>query len=261
MGVLVQVCQQVRYLTIPELNAEFKKIRNFDPTRVQTEAEDKGRPQERPSKVVFFLLDNSVSMKANDVDVRQPTLTRFEACKQCIIRILRENVAATDLVSVVCFGHGVQGVIPATPKGDGRQLEAAIQTCQIDTMAGTVLFEAVSQCVQTLCFSQGVAPDHFSRWLVCLTDGDDVGSSKDNQFVTNQLTQCAGRLNMITITVESKYAKLKPQTVQAVNSWAALISKAGCVGKYVPAEDASKIMESFNVVAQVLERETRGSIE
>merc|ERR1712232_333691 len=109
--------------------------------------------------------------------------------------------------------------------------------------------------------SQGGAPDHFSRWLVCLTDGDDVGSSKDNQFVTNQLTQCAGRLNMITITVESKYAKLKPQTVQAVTSWAALISKAGCVGKYVPAEDASKIMESFNVVAQVLERETRGSIE
>lgn len=61
---------------------------------------------------------------------------------------------------------------------------------QAQRLGGTCFFDAVLECLQQLGQASSAAPPDAPRWLVCLTDGDDLGSRRDNthgELVTRAL--------------------------------------------------------------------------
>merc|ERR1719433_1812939 len=221
--------------------------------RLRTAAARPGLP-----RVVIFCLDCSASMQSRDT--RTP-LSRFETCVACLQRILREQVRDCDLVGVVVFGSHVQTVVAPTPKGQGAaMLEARIAGLRPQSSGGTCFFDAVANCLQLLS-QPGRALSDCLPWLVCLTDGDDLGSRPQNsrgELVTQMLE--AGlppRLSMMTITVGS----LKAANVQIIDSWVAQVHMAGGLGKHLSEKDAATIARAFDVVAECLAVEVGGSTE
>jgi len=278
---LVDACQRFRWMSIQEVDTAFSRLPGLDPASITTEAQDLGRPVEpisgsrshfdrhalqhqrlgmRPftalPKVVVFCLDWSASMQSRDT--RTP-LSRFETCVACLQRILREQVRDCDLVGVVVFGSHVQTVVPPTLKGQGgAMLEARIAGLRPQSTGGTCFFDAVAQCLQLL--SQPRLTEALP-WLVCLTDGDDLGSRPQNargELVTKMLQ--AGvpmRLNMVMITVGA----LKASNVQIIDSWVERVHSAGGLGRHLPERDAATIAKAFEVVAECLAAEVGGAIE
>eukprot|EP00928_Gymnodinium_smaydae_P034972 TRINITY_DN2467_c0_g3_i1.p1 TRINITY_DN2467_c0_g3~~TRINITY_DN2467_c0_g3_i1.p1 ORF type:complete len:1653 (+),score=416.81 TRINITY_DN2467_c0_g3_i1:99-5057(+) len=219
-----------------------------------------GATASRPAapKVVFFCLDWSASMMSQDTGTR---LSRFETCVQCVLRILREQVRECDLVGVLGFGPGVQLVVPPTLKGKGgRQLEAAIAALRPQMAGGTCFFDAVAQCLHLLAQSPAI-PKGASRWLVTLTDGDDLGSQPQNargELVSQMLAATAPRhLNLVAVTV----GPLKAVNMQVINSWVQRVRSAGGVGRLLSEKDAATIARAFDVVAEYLAGDIGGVVE
>jgi len=280
---LVDACQKFRWMSVREVEEAFRRLPGFEPTSIPTESRDMGRPAEPPAanpgnarsdmnqsprrvflpagptppKVVIFCLDWSASMMSRDT--RTP-LTRFETCVACVRQILRSNVKDCDLVGVVCFGPSVSTVIHPTPKGQGlKMLEQRIAGLRPQSSGGTCFYDAVAQCLQL--FSQpGLKPA--ARWLVCLTDGDDLGSRPQNARgeVVNRMLETgttAANLNMVMITV----GKLQAANVQRIEGWAERIQKVGGVGRHLAVQDAAAISQAFDVVAECLAAEVGGATE
>lgn len=193
-------------------------------------------------------------------DTRTP-LSRFETCVACLQRILREQVRDCDLVGVVVFGSHVQTVVPPTLKGQGRaMLEARIAGLRPQLAGGTCFFDAVTQCLQLL--SQPLlTPAEALPWLVCLTDGDDLGSRPQNargELVTKMLQAgVPAHLNMVMITVGA----LNATNVQIIDSWVERVHAAGGLGRHLPERDAATIAKAFEVVAECLAVEVGGATE
>jgi len=276
---LVDVCQRLRWLSVRDIDEAFGRITTFDPKTVPTEARDLGKPEEpaqpypssSPSKAptsrlshgpsngasqqksVIFALDWSCSMLSQDAG---NGMTRFGTAVNCVQRLLRDQVRDTDNVSVVGFGSRVETVFKPTPKGDGRQLSQAIAKLRPDMAGGTCFFDAVANSLQML-----ENQPQSSRWLVCLTDGDDLGSRKENmagQIVTQMVSSGQVKnLNMVMITI----GRLKERQVQVISSWVSTVSRFGGVGKHVAEKDASLITKAFEVVAEVMAAEVGGNIE
>jgi len=271
--ILVDVCQRMRWMSVKEVNDAFGAIPGFDPKVIPTQAHDTGRPAElRPAlpapsvtdiathipKVVVFCLDWSASMKSRDTGTQQ---TRFEVCVASVKRILRHQVRENDLVGVVGFGPGVKIVCPPTVKGSsGGALESHLVGLQPMQSGGTSFFDAVLQCLQLLSTQELVHPQS-PRWLVCLTDGDDLGSRKENaggELVSLMLgSGTTPNLNMIMITV----GKLKAKNVSVIDGWVNQVCKGGGEGKHLSEKDAATITKAFNVVADFLAVEVGGATE
>lgn len=264
----------------------------MEPARVPTEAHDMGRPAEPPAvmatsrlsmggslqspkagfpqaevqsptvtvdvpKVVIFCLDWSASMMSRDT--RTP-MTRFELCVKSVRQLLQNQVRDSDLVGVVCFGPQVKVVVPPTPKGANIQgLEAKVAGLRPQTAGGTCFYDSVTQCLQLLGRAQ-VDPQA-SRWLICLTDGDDLGSQRENasgQLVSAAL-QAGGppNLNMIMITV----GPMRPANLHIIGSWVERVKKTGGHGQLIAQKDAAQISMAFQVVAECLAGEAGGATE
>eukprot|EP00928_Gymnodinium_smaydae_P063628 TRINITY_DN47149_c0_g1_i1.p1 TRINITY_DN47149_c0_g1~~TRINITY_DN47149_c0_g1_i1.p1 ORF type:complete len:1550 (+),score=417.94 TRINITY_DN47149_c0_g1_i1:130-4779(+) len=298
---LVDVCQRVRFMSVREIDQAFSVFPGVEPAGVPTEARDMGRPEEPavatvPStapgvstglrrlgphgsltlppgsapllagqgrgvggqKAVLFCLDRSASMQSNDTGNGS---TRFGTCVQCVLRLLRDQVGNDDFASVVCFGSNVECVVPPTKKGaGGKALENKIASLRPDMMGGTCFYDAVLMCLRTLAKPGLVAPGA-PKWLVTLTDGDDLGSRRENASgqLVNQMLQAggAGSINMVTITV----GRLKQQNLQVISSWAEQVKKLGGTGLHVSEKDASGIAMAFEVVAECLSAEVGGATE
>lgn len=279
---LVDACQKIRYMSVKEIDAAFARLPGFQPGRIVTEAHDMGRPEEPPvavaapgaggaraggagarsgqSKVVLFCLDRSCSMMSNDTGT---PLTRFAMCVKSVLKILQDHINDEDLVCVVCFASTVEMVVPPSKKGPNMEkLKAKIASIKPDWQGGTCFFDAMMQGLQLLS-KPGVAPPGASKWIVCLTDGDDLGSRRENnagQLVDGILSSGgAPGVNMVTITV----GKLKDKNLQVIDAWSAHVANAGCVGKHITQKNASAIAEAFEVVAEILEAagESGGAIE
>lgn len=280
---LVDVCQRLRWMSVREVDEAFARLPSVDPKEVPSEARDLGRPEAPPAggsallpvhvpgaavnvvsggggpKVVIFCLDWSASMKSNDTRTQY---NRFQTCVQCILRILRDQVRDTDLVGVVCFGPTVQTIIPPTPKGvGGRMLQTRIASLQPATAGGTCFYDAVLECLKMLGQPNLVPPEAL-RWLVCLTDGDDLGSSRPNQrgqLVSHMLGSgnAPAGLNMVMITVGA----LKSENVQVIQSWVKQVTSQGCQGVHLGDKDATGIAKAFEVVAEFLAAEVGGATE
>jgi len=293
---LVEACQRFKWMSVREVNEAFRRLPNFEPARVPSKAQDLGRPLERVGalrrcstadlhsrsvrslsrgassslgssytpvsspkgtpKVVVFCLDWSASMMSKDTGT---PMSRFELCLARVQRIMREQVSDCDLVGVVVFGPDVQIVFPPTAKGHGgKVLEMRIAGLRPQTTGGTRFFDAVAQCLQLLMQSP---PVEAKRWLICLTDGDDLGSHPQNargEVVGRMLSSGALRhLNMVVITV----GILKAINTQIVNSWAERVHAAGGVGKHLPERDAAAMDKAFDVVAECLAVEVDGAME
>eukprot|EP00929_Paragymnodinium_shiwhaense_P000642 TRINITY_DN10088_c0_g1_i3.p1 TRINITY_DN10088_c0_g1~~TRINITY_DN10088_c0_g1_i3.p1 ORF type:complete len:1644 (-),score=470.94 TRINITY_DN10088_c0_g1_i3:125-5056(-) len=273
---LVEACQRFRWLSVREVDDHFRQLPgSFDPSRVTTESRDMGRPAdagaigatrtdgvERVSKngggpkVVMFCLDWSCSMKSRDTGT---PMTRFETMMACFHRIMKEQILDQDLVGCVVFGPDVRIVFPPTPKGQGlRMMEAQMANLRPQNVGGTRFFDAVAQCLQLLQ-QQATAPDR--RWIVCLTDGDDLGSHPQNsqgQMVSQMLRDGHARnLNMVVVTVGA----LKALNVQIINSWTERIRAQGNFGRHLPERDAASIAKAFDVVAECLAVEVGGAVE
>lgn len=285
---LVDICQRYRWMSVREVNDAFTRIPGMDPSRVATEARDMGRPSEPPlagragtaaipgsvgmpgsasvplpgnpsvPKTVFFCLDWSASMMSRDT--RTP-LSRFEMCVKHVQRILHEQVSDRDLVGVVCFGPKVDIIVPPTMKSaGGRVLTSKIQALRPQTSGGTCFFDAVAACLQMM-HKPGLLPPDASRWLVCLTDGDDLGSRRENaqgQMVTHMLNSGASsHLNMVMITVGS----LRANNLKVIDNWCEQVSASGGLGRHVSEKDAAAIAKAFEVVAECLAAEVGGATE
>lgn len=194
-------------------------------------------------------------------DTRGP-LNRFETCVRAIQGILGEQVKDADLIGMVCFGPTVQTIIAPSPKGTaGRSLSQRLAVLRPQEAGGTCFFDAVHKCLGMLS-QRGIAPPGASRWLVCLTDGDDLGSSRGNtrgELVSRALLgrSIPAGLNMIMITVGS----LKPENVHVIQSWVKHVSSAGGKGLHLGDKDASGISKAFDVVAEYLAGEVGGATE
>merc|ERR1719359_697810 len=94
---------------------------------------------------------------------------------------------------------------------------------------GTRFFDATEHCLQLLR-QPGSAPAGAEKWLVSLTDGDDVGSQVRNshgELVTQMLTSSMpSDLNMLVITVGA----MKASNVQIIASWTERVAAAGGLG-------------------------------
>lgn len=274
---LVESCQRVRWMSVAEIDGAFGRLPGFDPQQIPTEAADLGRPEAPANgysqslgvgrsfaapvapKVIIFCLDWSCSMKSRDT--RGP-LNRFETCVRAIQGILSEQVKDADLVGIVCFGPTVQTIMAPSPKGTaGKSLSLRLASLKPQEAGGTCFFDAVLKCLNMLS-QRGIAPPGASRWLVCLTDGDDLGSSRGNtrgELVSRALLSgsFAAELNMIMITVGS----LKLENVHVIQSWVNHISSAGGKGLHLGDKDASGISKAFDVVAEYLAGEVGGATE
>jgi len=295
---LVEACQRYKWMCVHEIDEAFRRLPNFEPSRVPSQAQDLGRPLERVGslrrsntdlhsrsvrslsrgaggscsssytpvstkctpkglpKVVVFCLDWSASMMSKDTGTG---MSRFELCLARVQRIMREQVSDCDLVGVVVFGPDVQIVFPPTAKGHGgKVLEIRIAGLRPQTTGGTRFFDAVAQCLQLLMQSP---PPEAKRWLICLTDGDDLGSHPQNsrgEVVGRMLSSGALRhLNMVVITVGA----LKAINTQIVNSWAERVHATGGVGRHLPERDAAAMDKAFDVVEECLAVEVDGAME
>jgi len=287
---LVDVCQRFRWMSVREVDDAFRRISNsFDPARIPTEARDLGRPAEPPvqsvnrqvsrvggsileaglggpvgtvqvstaPKVVIFCLDWSASMMSRDT--RTP-LNRFETCVACVKKIMQDQVRDYDYVGVVCFGPKVDTIVPPSHMGtEGKMINGRISQLRPAQAGGTCFFDAVELCLKMLDHPGALPPDAL-RWLVCLTDGDDLGSRAENArggVVTRMLDAGISRLNMVMITVGA----LKSQNVQIIDHWIERVSATGGLAKHVSEKDASAISQAFDVVAECLAAEVGGATE
>jgi len=297
---LVDICQRLRWMSVPELDAAFGRIPGLCPGQVPTEARDLGRPVEPPStrgmasapgtrvsiagtcasiagtslaagsptqraggpsppKVVIFCLDWSLSMLSQDTGT---ALSRFATCVACVQRIMADQVLDHDLVGVVGFGASVETVVLPTPLGPGRErIHARVSGLQAQTLGGTCFFDAVAQCLQLLG-QPGLALPSSPRWLVCLTDGDDLGSRRENargELVSRALEGGGGpaNLNMVMITV----GRLKEANLRVVDGWVERVVAAGGYGRHLSERNAAAIAGAFEVVAEVLSSDVGGSTE
>jgi len=267
---LVGICQSFRYMSVRDIDEAFGQI---DITGLMSEAQDMGPALKAPSvvspvkgipgaqrdpKVVVFCLDWSASMSSQDTGTR---LTRFETCVQCMQQLLRGQVRDCDIVGMVGFGADVRTVLFPTSKGPGQaKFDLEIGRLRPSTSGGTCFFDAVDMCLQLMGL-QTVAPLRWPRWLVCLTDGDDLGSRHENaqgQLVTKALDSgTIQNLNMVIITVGA----LKEQNMRVVDTWVQRVSNSGGLGRHVSEKDAAKIEMAFDVVAQILAADVGGAIE
>lgn len=211
-----------------------------------------------PPKVVIFCLDWSLSMLSQDTGTN---LNRFQTCVACIRRILRDQVRSQDLVGVVGFGAQVDIVVPPTAKGvGGAQVDAKIASLQAQMLGGTTFFDAVLQCLQQLG-QAGLAQADAPRWLVCLTDGDDLGSRRENlngELVTRALeTTPPPNLNMVMITV----GKLKEKNVRVIDGWVDRVAATGGFAQHLSEKNAAAITTAFSVVADILSADLGGATE
>lgn len=107
----------------------------------------------------------------------------------------------------------------------------------------------------------GGVPGEALKWLVCLTDGDDLGSRRENsrgEIVTQMLNSGAtATLNMVMITVGA----LRAQNLKIIDSWVDKVSSVGGLGKHVSEKDAGAIAKAFEVVAECLAAEVGGATE
>jgi len=286
---LVDICQHLRWMSVQEIDQAFARIPGFTPQRVPTEARDLGRPVEPsgrpvqsrgrlqlqppqssqtlkmgqsgtvgPPKVVIFCLDWSLSMLSQDTGTH---LSRFATCVACIQRILADQVQNHDLVGVVGFGASVETVVLPTPKGLGtNQINQRVAQLQAQTLGGTCFFDAVKECLQLLG-QPGLAPPEAPRWLICLTDGDDLGSRKENahgEQVSQQLERGAvPSLNMVMITV----GRLKEHNLKVIDGWVEQVSSAGGFARHLSERNAAAITGAFEVVAECLASDVGGATE
>jgi len=211
-----------------------------------------------PPKVVMFCLDWSLSMMSQDTGT---SLSRFATCQACVQRILTEQVMDQDLVGCVVFGASVETVVPLTPKGLGHgRISPCIASLQAQTLGGTCFFDAVLQCIQQLGLP-GLAPVGAPRWLVCLTDGDDLGSRRENargEQVCKMLeVGMPANLNMIMITV----GRLKETNLRVIDCWVDQVSAAGGFARHLSERNATAIQQSFEEVAECLASDVGGATE
>jgi Mg-chelatase subunit ChlD len=283
---LVDICQRHRWMSVREVTDAFDRLPGLNAATLPTEATDMGRPQEPPAqrvrnvqeqespakapsggpptvvsnaaKAVVFCLDWSASMMSRDT--RTP-LSRFEMCVQNVQRILRDQVRDCDFVSVVGFGPNVQTVVPPVAKGrGGQQLDAHIAALRPQAAGGTCFYDAVATSLQILN-QPGLVPTEGMRWLVCLTDGDDLGSQRGNQngeMVTQMLhTSPPANLNIVMITV----GPMKEQNLKIMDTWVERVTKSGGQGTRISEKDAVNITKAFEVVAEYLAADVGGAVE
>jgi len=114
--------------------------------------------------------------------------------------------------------------------------------------------------VQSMGLS-AVAPLQWPRWLVCLTDGDDVGSKRGNmrgEEVTKVLDSgTIQNLNMVVITV----GRFKDENVRVIDTWVGKVESSGGMARHVSEKDAAKIEMAFEVVAEFLAADVGGAQE
>mmetsp|Transcript_102129 Transcript_102129/g.284513 ORF Transcript_102129/g.284513 Transcript_102129/m.284513 type:complete len:199 (-) Transcript_102129:151-747(-) len=188
-------------------------------------------------------------------------MTRFEMCVKCVQQILQKQVRDQDYTGIVCFGPQVATIVAPTRKDTGSTLlRTKIAGLRPQTAGGTQFFDAVNECLQLLNKSDLSRPDA-SRWLVCLTDGDDLGSKRDNnqgQLVSRSLD--AGvppNLNMVMITVGA----LKREMTTTITSWVDKVKSRGGFAQLQSEKDAGNITMAFQVVAECLAAEVGGAVE
>eukprot|EP00930_Biecheleria_cincta_P042334 TRINITY_DN29121_c0_g1_i1.p1 TRINITY_DN29121_c0_g1~~TRINITY_DN29121_c0_g1_i1.p1 ORF type:complete len:1577 (+),score=242.18 TRINITY_DN29121_c0_g1_i1:81-4811(+) len=273
---LVEVCQRLRWLSVHEINNAFKRLPGFDPALVATEAKDLGRPVELhgtvavngiglsqlsmvPPKIIIFCLDVSASMMSRDT---KTPLTRFETCVSRMRRILHEQIRDCDWVGIVVFGPSVQVVVPLTLKGQaGNLFESRLAGLRPQIAGGTCFFDAVAHCLQLISQPGLQIPSVAKRWLVCLTDGDDLGSRPQNsqgQWVSNMLDASPpANFSLVIITV----GVLKRINANIIDSWVQKVCARNGLGKHLCEKDAATIARAFDVVAECLAAEVGGATE
>merc|ERR1719210_1966367 len=131
------------------------------------------------------------------------------------------------MVALTVFGRTIEMVLRPTVKSKcWRMLQSRLTTMQPEMVGGTRFFDSVAQCLQELDQPGLVSPDQ-SRWLVCLTDGDDIGSNagnKSGEQVTEILkTKMPKNLNMVMITV----GEMKEKNMQVMEGWVSMITRSG----------------------------------
>jgi len=285
---LVDTCQRHRWMSVRELDQAFARLPGLDPAQIMSEAKDLGRPSEPPAgisavpvpkqvngaamatpegqaagvadapRVVIFALDWSTSMMSRDTKTPH---TRFEICQRCVQQILQHQVRDKDYVGVVCFGPTVMTIVPPTEKGpSARNIVAKIAGLRPSTAGGTKFFDAVDASLDQLA-SPGLSTAEASRWLICLTDGDDLGSRRENsigQLVNRKLeTNPPSNLNMVMITVGS----IKTEMVSTIAGWVERTKARGGHGQLLSEKDAGNIKMAFQVVAECLAAEVGGATE
>lgn len=104
-------------------------------------------------------------------------------------------------------------------------------------------------------------PGDAQRYLICLTDGDDLGSNPQNargELVTQLLSTSASKyLNLLAVTV----GPLKPVNMQVIKSWVQRVGAAGAVGRLFSERDAATIAKAFEMVAEYIAAEVGGTVE
>merc|ERR1712107_150482 len=98
------------------------------------------------------------------------------------------------------------------------------------------------------------------KWLISLTDGDDVGSQRQNQNgqVNHILdTSAPANLNLVQITV----GPLKDQNLRIMDAWVDRVNRLGGQGMRISEKDAVNITKAFDVVAEYLAADMGGAVE
>merc|ERR1719410_586899 len=165
------------------------------------------------------------------------------------------------MIALMVFGNSMETVLHPTLKSKcWMVLQNKLTRMKPEMTGGTRFFDSVAQSLQELDQLGLASPDQ-SRWLVCLTDGDDIGSSFGNRSgerVTEILkSKMPKNLNMVMITV----GQLQERNLQVMEGWVSMITRSGGVGQLLAEKSAVDIRKAFDVVAEVLAVDVGGATE
>ncbi|KAJ3292099.1 hypothetical protein HDU79_001735 [Rhizoclosmatium sp. JEL0117] len=118
-------------------------------------------------KNVTFVLDTSGSM----------TGTYIRTCRASIKEIIKKNCTDADTISLLKFDHRFQQVFSEMSKSDPNQLIQMFHLIDTNTEAegGTAFYDAIAFALRDIAMAPKSQGD---KWIVALTDGDDVSPNK-----------------------------------------------------------------------------------
>mmetsp|Transcript_41644 Transcript_41644/g.109937 ORF Transcript_41644/g.109937 Transcript_41644/m.109937 type:complete len:1214 (-) Transcript_41644:251-3892(-) len=264
-AVMVQLCNDFTTMSTKEIDELAGEITGLDPSQIPTEASavgvdssvhhalsrrQLGKLISGAPRSIIILIDRSSSMLTKDAASK----SRFEVCRECIMTIFNKNVQDHDHLGLYTFEDAVRESFPLTEKGKNKKRLQSLISNLPEPEGLTRFYDGVSECMEHLLES----PTEL-KFLIALTDGDDNMSEgqPDGQKVTALIKEGIPGLNLILITCGKK---IKPKTVEIMESWTRVVQGHGNMGLYIPASRPDQLADAFAKVAAIIDTDGESEI-
>mmetsp|Transcript_49288 Transcript_49288/g.107270 ORF Transcript_49288/g.107270 Transcript_49288/m.107270 type:complete len:1299 (-) Transcript_49288:82-3978(-) len=259
--IMVHLCNDFSRMSIQQIDELAAQIEGLNPRSIKTEAEEVGPDKNAPRgdlrkgalagapRSIIILIDRSASMMSRDCGGK----TRFDVCKNSIMRVFNNNVEDHDYIGLYTFESEVRESFPLTKKGPNRDRLANLIENLPPPDGLTRFYDGVLHCMNQLRESPAE-----TRYLIALTDGDDNMSTNqpNGEMVSAMVRNGVPGLNLICITVGTK---IKQKMVEIMNYWILSVQGSGQLAMYIPADRPDQLESCFEKVAEAIDAD--GEIE